>query len=88
MLLAKKSYTEPSPIEKSHNDYIVASLQLWEYPGSSSSLLHPLYHTVMLEWLEFASELEDRGEHTLRRELGEKSGEHAVKKHTVNLSSK
>ncbi|KAG0714062.1 KICSTOR complex protein SZT2 [Chionoecetes opilio] len=57
-------------------------------PDSSSSLLHPLYHTVMLEWLEFASELEERGEHTLRRELGEKSGEHAVKKHSVTLTTK
>ncbi|XP_050730013.1 KICSTOR complex protein SZT2-like isoform X17 [Eriocheir sinensis] len=62
--------------------------ELWEYPGSSSSMLHPLYHTTMLDWLEFASVLEERGEHTLRRELGEKSGEHAVKKHIVNLGSK
>ncbi|XP_063888022.1 KICSTOR complex protein SZT2-like isoform X5 [Scylla paramamosain] len=60
----------------------------WEYPSSLSSLLHPLYHTIMLEWLEFASELEERGEHTLRRELGEKSGEHAVKRHTITLSTK
>lgn len=62
--------------------------QPWEYSGSSPALLHPVFHGLMLDWLEYASVLDEKGEHSVRKELGEKSGEHAVKKHTVHITTR
>ncbi|XP_042227057.1 KICSTOR complex protein SZT2-like isoform X3 [Homarus americanus] len=62
--------------------------QPWEYQENTCHTLHPIFHGLMLEWLEYASELDERGEHAVRRELGEKGGEHAVKKHTVHITTR
>ncbi|KAK3871475.1 hypothetical protein Pcinc_023382 [Petrolisthes cinctipes] len=64
--------------------------QPWEQlsgPAPLQSRLHPMYSTTIVEWLEWAGVLDDRGDHQARRELGEKGGEHAVKKHNVTVNT-
>ncbi|XP_069157334.1 KICSTOR complex protein SZT2 isoform X2 [Procambarus clarkii] len=62
--------------------------QAWDYITSSCSTLHPIFHGLILDWLEYASELDEKGEHAVRKELGEKGGEHAVKKHAVHITTR
>ncbi|CAL4114579.1 unnamed protein product, partial [Meganyctiphanes norvegica] len=60
--------------------------------GSSCSL-HPVYFGLMLDWLEYAIILGERGEH--RRDQGDsitgikgQGGDHAVRKHTAFINNK
>lgn len=63
--------------------------------------MHPVFSGIMIDWLEYAHELAEKGEHAVRRELVEKGehvvrkelvekggGEHAVRKHTVTITTR
>ncbi|KAK7072558.1 hypothetical protein SK128_009309, partial [Halocaridina rubra] len=60
----------------------------WDCVDRPTATLHPVFSELMLDWLEYASELEERGEHAARKELGEKGGEHSVKKLTHTISTR
>ncbi|XP_037802509.1 KICSTOR complex protein SZT2-like isoform X9 [Penaeus monodon] len=73
--------------------------QPWEQ--NVSNTLHPVFSGIMIDWLEYAHELAEKGEHAARRELVEKGehvvrkelvekggGEHAVRKHTVTITTR
>ncbi|XP_037802510.1 KICSTOR complex protein SZT2-like isoform X10 [Penaeus monodon] len=82
----------PSPLTLVQN-------QPWEQ--NVSNTLHPVFSGIMIDWLEYAHELAEKGEHAARRELVEKGehvvrkelvekggGEHAVRKHTVTITTR